>query len=365
MTSSRRESESVKEMQAVQERSPAGGCLAELGWLGAGFVLPCASLTFYRRAARCRVVAAVAFFALFTLLITGLQTLSVGRALLSARRDIRELFESGKFPEIVIRDGVARVNAEQPLVLLDDGDSIFVIDSTGTYRRLDRSTHSQGFLLTRTSLHVMSDDGKYQEIPLEAFHGLLGANPIVVNADSASRFWAGFTAIATPVAFLGLAIWHVLIRFVYLAMLGLVIWGVVSLLRPNTGFGPVLITGLYALVPAMYAHYLLGRLGVGFITLQTLLLLPLWGIALAAALAAPGRSILGRERSLRGWRALFGVPLLLVFALDVVFAPRWGVAIAWLVAWLTFVSLAAVGLWSAWRETRPEPAESPQVAEAE
>jgi hypothetical protein len=243
-------------------------------------------------------------------------------------------------------------------VLLDDGDTILVIDTTGTYRELDRSTHSSGFLLTRTSLHVMSNDGRYQELPLEAFHELFGANPIVVNADSASRFWVGFTAIATPVAFLGLAIWHVLIRFVYLAMLALLIWGMVSLLRPGTGFSPVLITGIYALVPAMYVHYLLGRLGIGFITLQTLLLLPVWVVALAAALAAPGRTILGQERPLRGWRALLGVPVLLVFALDIALRPRWGVAVAWVLAWLTFVVLAMVGAWTAWRETRPEPAEA-------
>jgi hypothetical protein len=346
----------MEEMRVAEERPPAGGCLAELGWLGAGFVLPCASLTFYRRAARRRVVGAVAFFALFTLLISGLQTLGVGRGLLLVRGNIRRVFESGRFPEIEIRGGLARVNAEQPLVLLDDGDSIFVLDTTGSYRRLDRSTHSMGFLLTRTSLHVMSRDGRYEEVPLETLHTLLGGDPIVVNADSASRFWVGFAAIATPVAFLGLALWHVLIRFVYLAMLGLVIWGVVALVRPGTGFGPVLITGLYALVPAMYAHYLLGRLGIGFITLQTLLLLPLWSVALAAALAAPGRSILGQERSLRGWRALFGVPMLLVFALDIVLAPRWGAPFGWLVAWLTFVSLAAVGLWSAWKETQPNAA---------
>jgi hypothetical protein len=54
----------------TRPQSQALGCLSELSWLGAGFVMPCASLTFYRRVTRRRVIWAVLFFTLFSLMST-------------------------------------------------------------------------------------------------------------------------------------------------------------------------------------------------------------------------------------------------------------------------------------------------------
>jgi len=307
------------------------------------------------------VIGAVLFFFLFALVITGLSTVKIGIALFPIYRDIRQAFESGEFPEITIRNGVATIDAEQPFVLFNEEGTIIVLDTSGTYQELDPLRYRQGLLLTRTALHLLNDDGRYQVIPLCDLQELLGADPMVINADLATRFWIGFSVIATVLAFVFIAIWNTLVRFMYLAMLALVIWGLIVLFRPGTGFGPVLITGLYAVIPAMYVHYLLGLLRIRFIFLQTILLLPVWAVALVAALAGRDNEIFGGERSLRGWRTLIGIPLVFTLALDVVFELPRRAFITWPVALLTFVVLVVVGLLTA---RRPRQSDTPGELEA-
>lgn len=336
----------MNESQLTNERPGAGGCLHELEWLGAGFVLPCTSPTFYRLAVRRRVISAILFFLLFALVITGLTTIRVGKTLLSASEDIQQLFEQGDFPEITIEDGVATVDAAQPLVPFDEEGRVVIIDTTGTYKAIDRSRYHQGFLLTRTSLHILNE-GEYQEVPLSELHEIFDTNPIVINADSVTRLWSSLSLILAALTFLGLAIWNMVVWLMYLALLGLVFWGVVSLVRPGTDFGPILITGLYAFIPAVYAHYLLGRLGLRFFGLQTILLLLMWTVTLVAAFAERIGGILLGGRPLRGWRALIGVPMLLVFALDVIFHWSKGAFIVWPMALLTFFAVLGISLWMA------------------
>ncbi len=98
------------------------------------------------------------------------------------------------------------------------------------------------------------------------------------------------------------------------------------------------------MVPAMYANHLLGRSGIGFIGIQALILLPIWAVALAAAVARRDGGLLRGERPLRIWRTLIGAPLLLVLAWDAVFAWQYGAWVLWPVVLLTFLSLVVVGL---------------------
>jgi hypothetical protein len=362
----------MNEMASANRQSLAQGCLAEMEWLGVGFVMPCASLAFYRHAARRRVIRAVIFFLLFALVITSLSTINVGVTLFPLQRDIRQAFERGEIPQITIRDGIATVDAEQPFVLVDDDRMIVVLDTTGTYTRIDRSRYNQGFLLTRTTLHMLDDDGDYQEIPLETLHEMFGVNPIVINANTTANIWLGFSAISTVAAFVFIAIWHMLVRFVYVTMIGLAIWGIVALFRRNTGFAPVLIAGLYATVPAMYAHYLLGLLGIHFIFLYTFLLLGAWAIGIGATLARPSEGFIGGERPLRGWRALLGVPMLLLFAVDLAVTlpdEAFGLPVRALVIWaaalFTFVMLLTAGLWTARKWTTKAQEESEAIVQVE
>ena len=74
-------------------------------------MLPLVSLTFYRKAARRKVGLALLFFLVFTLLITILATISLGNSMADVTQDIRQSFEEGSFPEIIIEDGIAKVDA--------------------------------------------------------------------------------------------------------------------------------------------------------------------------------------------------------------------------------------------------------------
>ncbi len=332
---------------AGTDREGGQGCLREVAWLGAGLVLPCGSLTFYRRAARRKVGLAVLFFALFALLVSTLATAGVAGALLSTSSDVRQAFESGEVPVIVIEDGVARVDADGPIVLLDERGMIIVIDVTGEYEALDPSTHEQGFLLTRTSLHVMNDDGRYQEISLSDLHQMLGRNPIVIDGDSVAGAWTTFSAVFTVLVFGASLAWNGLVDLAYLAVLALVIWGLVSLFRSNTGFGSILTTGLYALVPATYLHYLFGLVGIRFLTLQTLLLLPIWAAALAVVLMEPSGGLLRGERPMRLWRALIGLPARIVLCLDLIGVLPHRAVVAWAAAAVSLIAFIAAGLLTA------------------
>ncbi len=324
----------------MEQGKPAGGFLHELGWLGMGFVLPCASLTFYRQAARRKVIWAVVFFVIFSLVLTGVATIDLASTMGSLPvDDIRDAFESGQMPTITIQDGLARVDGAQTRVLFDGEGMFIAIDMTGTYRQLDRTRYSQGILLTPSELHIMNNTGRYQVIPLSELQQALNANPIVIDADTVTRAWQAFAALFTIVAIVGLAIWNVPVRFVYVAVLALVAWGFVVLMRPGTGYGPVLATGLYAVVPALYLDYLLGRLGISFCFLQTLILLAIWAVALWGMMDEV-------ERPLRGWRALAGIPFLLVLVVDFCLHPSFGAALVWAVALVTMAVLVGVGLWT-------------------
>lgn len=342
----------VTPSRPAPDQAQSGGCLSELGWLAAGWVLSCFSPTFYYRAARRRVGSAILFFVVFGLAITGLQTLGLVRGLVQAGLEIRRAFEAGDFPEITISGGEAEVSGPQPRVLLDDPDVLVVLDTTGQYTEIDRGRYASGFLLTRTTLSFLNQQGQYQEISLSDLQQALDTDPIVLNGETATTYWTVFAAIVSLAGLVFLAVWNTVVRLAYLALIALVLWGVAALIRPGTGFGPVLATGLYALVPAEYARFLLSEVRFGFLGLFTLLLLPLWAAALAAALIprtpAPASNSAAdyfrAEHPLRFWRALIALPLLTDFALEIIFDWKlWYVT--WALAFLTLIALAAISLW--------------------
>mgnify|MGYP005840636261 CR=1 FL=1 len=334
------------ETMPSQEEVPAG-CLSGLGWLGAGFVLPCVSPTFYYRVARRGAFSAIVFLFLFTSAITGLLTARAVRGLVGASAQIQDAFESGAFPEITIVRGVAVVRAEQPVVLFDGQGMLIAIDTTGVYTQIDKAEYEQGLLLTRRELHVLSSDGQYQKLPLSALHELFSTDPIVIDQASVLSVWGTVSAVVAGVVFCIFGVWHGLVRFLYLLGLALLVWGVVALVRPDPGYRPVFVTGVYAVVPAVYLNYLVSRLGVGFVGLGTLLLLPMWALALVAAVAERKGGLLRGERRARLWRALIGLPFLVTMGLDVIFSWPDGAILVWGLAVVTFLVLQAVGLWTA------------------
>ena len=259
------------------------GFVTELIWILKGFLYPCWSGSFYQATARRRIILAFVFFLLFAFLLTSISTIRIALSLSEFESEIEVAFDRGEFPTITIRDGIALVDGPQPFVIVDEGRSFFAIDTSGKYQEIDLSRYSEGFLLTRTSLHVL-DDREYQQVPLDELNEVFG-NPIVLDESQVLQIWDTVALFINWIVFLGLSLWNSLIRFAHIALTGLAIWGIVSIKRSGTSFGPILITGIYANVPAIYGHFLLAQIGFAFLGLYSILLILIWAIALRAVFA--------------------------------------------------------------------------------
>ena len=343
----------IQPRQELGDGTNSTGCLGELGWFASGSVLPLTSVTFFRKAAQRKVGLAILFFFSFTFIITLLTTISLGISMSAVTNDIRQAFEEGTFPEIIIHDGVAEVDGPQPLILYNgetnNGITFVAIDTTGEIRGIDRSRYSQGILLTSSDLHVYNN-GQYQVLPLYELNSAFERDPIIINADTVTSAWAIFSIVFTVIAFIFILLWHSVFRLMVLALYALVLWGLVSLIRPNTKFDPIIISGLYAVVPAIYLTYLFGRVGVSFPGLQTFLLLPFWVIAMVASLS--NAKFFSSEQPLRLWTALLGLPMLILFCIDKLseFPSPYGPAILWSITILTVFTILGLRLFFRYRE---------------
>lgn len=86
--------------------------------------------------------------------------------------------------------------------------------------------------------------------------------------------------------------------------------------------------------------------------LFTLLLLIIWTVGLVAAL---GRRLAGDWlRGERARRAVIGVPMLVVFALDVIYQWERGPLIVWATAAMTLIALLVVGYLTGMRHEQEE-----------
>lgn len=266
--------EEIPAPEGEQSEPQDSGIADELIWVGRGFFQPLYSLPFYKAAARKSLVDAVLFFVVFGTILTIAATINLSVGLGSAARDIEQAFASGEFPEIVIQNGLAQVRARQPLILLEEQGAVAIIDTSGFHQSIDTNRYAQGFLLTRNSFHLYSR-GDYQVLQLADLNQAFG-DPIVINRETALEFWQSFTRIFSIAAFIGLGLWNIVLRFMLLTFLGVVVWGVLSALSVRSDYGPVLVVGIYALVPAVYVSFLLGQLGITFCGLQTGLHLLVW-----------------------------------------------------------------------------------------
>lgn len=347
----------VPEAPAITPPPPAppdpakpSGCLSSLGWLAVAPVLATFSPTFYYKAGRRSTGQAVLFFFALMALITSLQTCSVLWSFLQVVGEIQNGYARGDVPEITISQGTAEVTGEQPWVWEDATATTFLgVDTTGEITDIDQRIYTQGFLLKRNTLVMLNQRGQYQEVRLRDLQqGLNLDDPFILNAETVTRYWLGFTAILTIVMFILLVVWNMIIRLAYIALIALVLWGISAIIRRGTGFGPVLATGLYALVPALLIVFLISRLNISFPGLTTFFLLVFWIAGLARTLIpakpyslASFSDYLISEHPLRGWRALIGIPLAINIVLEMIFQWRAYYVILPL-AFLTFAALAIV-----------------------
>ncbi|MGE5074051.1 MAG: DUF1189 family protein [Anaerolineae bacterium] len=339
---------------AVPESQRGSGFLNGLAWFFSGAVLPMGSFSFYRAATRRSVGMAILFFFAFTLFITTLSTISIGTSMAGLTNDIRQAYQQGKVPEITITGGIAHVDGPQPVIFYDstrtgtqgsNGPIFVAADTTGRITQIDQSVYEQGFLLTRTELHILNSGGRYQRMPLSQLNQLFSQDPLLINGETVSRAWVGFSAILSILVFVGLVLWNSLVRLMIIALLALVFWGIGSLIRPKIGFEPFIITGLYAIVPAIYISHLFSRSGASFPGLQTCLLVIFWIAGLVGALG--NDKFFTAPNPLRLWTALLGVPMLVLFIVDmfVTLPEPVGKAALWVVTALTILALIVVRLY--------------------
>ena len=112
-------------------------------------------------------------------------------------------------------------------------------------------------------------------------------NPIVIDEEQVLKLWNMAAVWITVFAFVGILIWNSLVRFIYIVLIGLVMWGIVSIKIKGVGFSPILITGIYANVPVIYLLFFLKRVNLNFFSLYTILLIAIWSFALRAVLREP------------------------------------------------------------------------------
>ncbi len=351
--------ENVNPVPQPQNIPPAPEAGRGLAWFLSGAVLPLGSLAFYRTAAHRRVGSAVLFFLVFTLVITALSVTNLGLSLFSFTAEIQKAYAAGQIPDITITHGIAQVDGQQPLILFDQSDSsgrrtLVAVDTTGVMTGIDRQVYNQGFLLTRTELILLNQQGQYERLPLSELHSFFNQDPLLINAQTTSQAWRIVAGILVGVIFLLYALWFCVVRLMIVAMIALILWGLVCIFRPNTQFGPVLNIGLYAIVPAIYFSHLFSRSDISLPGIQTVLLLVFWIIGLAAGLIET--PFFSQARPLRLWTAWIGLPLLLLLIVDMFkpFPSPAGPLILWFAALLTVLALVAVRGFLRVRDQSPE-----------
>ena len=349
-----------------QPQTPAGaGCLGEIGRFLSGLILPLGSFSFFRRAAQESAGRAILFFFVLTMAASFLASIGMGVTMQAVGDDIRQSFEDGTIPEIVIRDGVAEVDAPQPLILADIQDgttprTIVIIDTTGRTRQIDNGRYDQGILLKERELHVLNQNGEYQVLPLEDLNRAFETDTIVIDADTTTRGWRVFSILFIIIAFFALFAWNSIVRLMFVSLVALIMWGIVSLFRPNTGFGPVIISGVYSLVPTIYISHLFSRAGLYLPCLQTILFLSAWIVALFITFSP--MDFFARERPPRTWRAWLGVPFLLVLAIDLILTFKYGEIVSWVLFILTGIALVIAGVIPLLKTGPNSPSEPPTPA---
>jgi hypothetical protein len=274
--------ENVIEDSSGQEgHTPVDEEMSFLTYLLRGFIFPCGSLNFYKAAIKKKVFWAIVFFIIFGLVFSTVQTATSMINMKEMGTFIIESLHNGDVPEMIIHNGVAEVYAEQP-VWYEDEVRYIGADTTGQFTVEELLTYDEGVLLVRDTIYVW-DDGKLKDLSLRDMNDVFG-DPLYFDEQHVTDFWQSFSRIMGFVIFFALWFWHAGIRLVYILVVALVLWGIISLSKNDVGFGLVLISGIFANVPVMYIKTVLKMMNVSFFLLYTLLLLTFWGIVLAKML---------------------------------------------------------------------------------
>lgn len=269
------EERTTQNINTTVEPEPIG-CSGQLIWLLKGFYQPLYKLDFYRRALNKRVLTAIVFFVLFGIVLTFISTLRLYYSVMSTiPRNIRDAYEEGRVPEIVIEDGIASVSGDQPYVLENSQGTFTALDTTGKYQRIDSSRYAQGLLLTRDELHILTTT-RYQIMKLSDLQRILGANPLVLDQEGAVKISQRAIGLLSILIFIMYGFWNSIAWLIFMCFLALIMLGIARIIGSRAEFNHVLILGIYAFVPVVYLTLLLDLINFRFSLLRILLLLSVW-----------------------------------------------------------------------------------------
>lgn len=249
------------------------GFLPNLIWLLKGFVYPCWSREYYRFSIKKRFLHAALFFLVFMFAFSSITTVKFASSLRTIGKEINGAYERGEFPNIYIENGIARTDGKERFIFTNNR-TVIEIDTSGQTQSIDTNLYSEGILLTRDEVHFVSDEG-YREFPLTELNDAFG-NPIILDKTNVLNFWNQVKIIIILFVLFGGYIFNLLIRFLAIVLLGLLVWGIISIKITGIGFNPILITGIYANVPASYFFLLSKFIGLSFCGLRPLLLIAIW-----------------------------------------------------------------------------------------
>jgi len=323
-------------------------------WLLAGFVLPFASPKYYRRSANRPVSHALTFFFILMSVVSALTITKMGYNFYTFYQSIETAYQEDAFPVITIEDGVAHVPGPQPLVLVDEERTLVVIDTTGKYQSIDRNKYDVGLLLTRKQLHLVNQQGQYERMDLHDLNMMFQTNPIVINQETVQDFMSRMLSVIAVFASVIAWLWNVFAWMAYLAVIAVGIWLTLTMFRGNIEFGLVFNTGLLAMLPMQLLKYALIQAQIAFPFMQTALLLFFWTIALVLVFSSEGIGFIANEAPLGLKRAWLGVPLLLLIAVNEVFAFKYGWMAVWAGLAITFLALVYAGFYA---NIEPQPVE--------
>ena len=318
--------------------------LDELLWLAMGLVLPAGSFTFYKKAARRSAGWAILFFILFATALAVISAQAFNRQVDTAVKDIEKELTKMVFPAITVQGGVASAKGPQPYTIFGSDGEIFAIDTTGKINQIDRSRFRTGFLVTREGVEVLDTNGRDQWVTWADIQSMVRRDPLVIDKNAILGWAAVIMGYVKAGALAGIWIWEALGRLVILLVIALILWGIGALIKPGTGFGQVLAVGIYTYVPAVYFNFILNQAGAKFPFKLSLGHTLLWAVMLLFTLDVFGKRGLSRERSLRPWRVLIGVPALILMPLQAV--QGWESSVAWsVIAWAAMeIALLAIGI---------------------
>jgi hypothetical protein len=249
----------------------------ELIWLGKSFVFPCGSKKFYKQAPKRGIWMALIFTLIFVFIQSSIGAIRVANSLNGVGGEITSAYERGEIATIRIENGIATSEGKQQYIFTDQR-TIVGIDTSGYTTGIDTGAYSEGILITQNELHFLSEDG-YEVIPLNDLHEYFG-NPIILDKANVLEMWNKFASIINLVVFVGGFFVNIIGRFSALALLGLVIWGVISSRYKNVGYMIVFIVGMYAYVPVSYLGYIFQGIGFEFCGYRLLLLIIAWTVGM-------------------------------------------------------------------------------------